>query len=58
MPPGSGLHDLDSWLAGASDPLGAAQLCASTSLVAGGDVVLAQYVTELEGRLLDHDLPC
>ncbi len=58
VPPGSSLHDLDSWLAGAVDPEGAARLCAAPSLTAGGDVVLAQYVTELQGRLLDHDLPC
>ena len=58
VPPGSSLHDLDSWLAGALDPLGAAELCRLPALVGGGEVVLAQFVTELDGRPLDHDLPC
>lgn len=58
VPPGSTLHELDSWLAGAVDPLGAAGLCTRPSLTGGGDVVLAQYVVRVDGRLLDHDLPC
>ena len=58
VPPGSSLHHLDSWLAGALDPVGAAELCGLPALTGGGEVVLAQFVTELDDRPLDHDLPC
>lgn len=58
VPPGSPLYELDSWLAGAQSRLEADQHCADLPLVAGGRVVLSQYVLPRDGRLLDHDLPC
>lgn len=58
VPPGSGLRGLDTWLAGGSSREEAAELCTRLPLVAGGETVLAQYVIEVDGRLLDHDLPC
>ncbi|SCX55458.1 hypothetical protein SAMN03159343_3283 [Klenkia marina] len=58
VPSGSPLHELDSWLAGALDPVGAAELCGLPPLTGGGSVVLAQFVTELDDVPLDHDLPC
>ncbi len=58
VPPGSPLHELDSWLAGASSREQAQRRCADLPLTGGGAVVLAQYVVEVDGRLLDHNLPC
>lgn len=58
VPPGSSLYGLDSWLAGAQTREQAQDNCGDLPLVAGGDVVLSQYVTEYDGRPLDHDLPC
>lgn len=58
VPGSSSLHDLDSWLAGALDPIGAAELCGLPPLTGGGDVVLAQFVIEVDDVPLDHDLPC
>ena len=58
VPTTSPLHALDSWLAGAQDPIGAAELCGLPPLTGGGDVVLAQFVLEVDDVPLDHDLPC
>ncbi|KQS71502.1 hypothetical protein ASG41_19690 [Modestobacter sp. Leaf380] len=58
VPPGSSLYELDSWLAGALSRSEAQLHCADAPLVAGGSVVLSQYVVERDGRPLDHDLPC
>ena len=54
--PGSGstLYHVDSWLAGASSASGARTNCAKPPLLAGGHVLLAQYVV----GGLDHDLSC
>ncbi len=58
VPPGSSLSGLDSWLAGATSWAEARLHCEDAPLVAGGDVVLSQYVVPRGGRPLDHDLPC
>ncbi len=50
----SPLHHLDSWLAGATSPVGARVTCRRDPLVDGGDVVLVQYVV----GGLDHDHSC
>ena len=54
--PGSGstLYHLDSWLAGATTFSGARANCAKKPLLAGGQVLLAQYVV----NNLDHDVSC
>ena len=54
--PGSGstLYHLDSWLAGATTFSGAKANCGKTPLLAGGHVLLAQYVV----NNLDHDVSC
>ncbi|WP_091322935.1 hypothetical protein [Geodermatophilus ruber] len=54
VPPDSPLHELDSWLAGASTAREARATCRQAPLVPGGRVVLTQYVT----RGLDHDHSC
>jgi hypothetical protein len=54
VPEDSPLHELDSWLAGATSLAGARAACSRDPLVDGGDVVLTQYV--VEG--LDHDHSC
>jgi hypothetical protein len=51
---GSTLYRLDSWLAGASSASGAKTNCTKAPLVAGGHVLLSQYV--VSG--LDRDLSC
>jgi hypothetical protein len=50
----SPLRSLDSWLPGASTLAGASSNCAKAPLVAGGEVVLTQYVS----GGLDHDVSC
>jgi hypothetical protein len=50
----SPLHALDSWLAGSVDLAAAQASCRRAPLVAGGDVVLTQYVD----HGLDHDVAC
>lgn len=54
--PGSGstLYHLDSWLAGATSASGAKKNCSKAPLLAGGHVLLAQYVA----NQLDHDVSC
>ncbi|MGY1705528.1 hypothetical protein ACI79C_13240 [Geodermatophilus sp. SYSU D00697] len=54
VPEDSPLHDLDSWLAGASSREGAQANCRRPPLVEGGEVVLTQYVDSA----LDHDVAC
>lgn len=51
---GSTLYHVDSWLAGASSASGAETNCTKPPLLAGGHVLLAQYV--VSG--LDHDVSC
>jgi hypothetical protein len=51
---GSTLRTLSSWLAGASTLSGAKSACSKAPLVAGGAVVMTQYVT----GGLDHDVSC
>ena len=52
--PGSNLRTLSSWLPGATTLSGATANCAKPPLVAGGKVVLAQYVR----NGLDHNRSC
>jgi hypothetical protein len=52
--PGSVLHDLDSWLAGASSREDAVDRCGDSPLTDGGRVALVQYVSDG----LDHDVAC
>jgi hypothetical protein len=54
VPSGSNLTGLDSWLAGATTSTGAKAACSSTPLVAGGRVILGQYVD----AELDRDYSC
>ncbi|MGY1633847.1 hypothetical protein ACI784_19270 [Geodermatophilus sp. SYSU D01186] len=54
VPPGSPLHELDSWLAGATTLAGAEAACGRPALTGGGEVVLTQYVSDG----LDHDHAC
>ena len=50
----SNLHRLPSWLAGSDDAEEALAACAADPLVAGGAVVLSQYVTDG----IDRNLSC
>jgi hypothetical protein len=54
VPAASPLHDLDSWLPGATSPRGARAACLREPLVDGGEVVLTQYVVDGLG----HDHSC
>ena len=50
----SSLYSLNSWMAGARTLSGAQSNCKNLPLVAGGAVVLSQYVS----RGLDYDISC
>ena len=54
VPSSSPLTGLDSWLAGAEDRDEALEDCADDPLLAGGEVLLVQYVA----GDLDHDVSC
>jgi hypothetical protein len=51
---GSSLRTLNSWLAGAASLSGARSFCSKPPLVAGGTVLMTQYVS----AGLDHDVSC
>jgi hypothetical protein len=51
---GSSLRTLNSWLAGASSLSGARSSCSKAPLVAGGAVLMTQYVS----GGLDRDVSC
>ncbi|MGO4586964.1 hypothetical protein AB4Z38_24245 [Arthrobacter sp. 2RAF6] len=46
--PDSNLNGLKSWLAGATSPESAAELCSAPPLTAGGVVVLTQFTTDFD----------
>ena len=50
----SNLYRLPSWLPGATSSAAAEAACANAPLVAGGEVVMTQYVSDG----LDHDVSC
>lgn len=54
VPTNSNLYTLNSWMAGARTLRGAKENCQNKPLVAGGKVVLSQYVT----KGLDHNYSC
>ncbi|MGN6743198.1 MAG: hypothetical protein ACTHJL_07855 [Amnibacterium sp.] len=56
VPTGSPIHELPTWLAGATSRSGAAENCTHATLPGGGRIELTQYVPPLEA--LDADLAC
>lgn len=54
VPAGSSLYSLPSWMAGARTARGAQDNCKNPPFVAGGSVVLSQYVS----KGLDHNIFC
>lgn len=56
VPVASPLHDLPTWLAGATTRSGAAENCTHTTLTGGGRIELTQYVPPI--GTLDADLTC